>query len=88
MMEEDVEKMMTTLTGIEEEMTAEIGNEVAKPLSSTQSLADLISLLSEGKECVPFGEDIVDEFVEFTLQTPFSKQFFPKVLLVLADRCK
>jgi len=48
----------------------------------------LWEVMARAMEAVPFGEDLLDEFIAFALQTPLSKQFLPKVLLVWADRCK
>lgn len=46
-----------------------------------------VCLYEESLSFVPYGEDIIQEYVMFILQVPFSKGMCPQALMVLAFRC-
>lgn len=57
-------------------------------MSLTQQHVSILSTLNESLEKLPFGEDLVQEFVMFNLDVPFSKHFLPNMLNVWAERFK
>ena len=57
-------------------------------ISLTHQHVSILSTLNESLDKLPFGEDLVKEFVMFNLDVPFSKHFLPNMLNVWVERLK